>query len=137
MKKTTKRFGYNAEKFSFGQLTSNTNGKTSATGTAGLYIIAVGGICFLLGCIDKMFLNENVDIITQSIIFVGIGAGLLGYRKSKQNDESPSAVEETVEETPSSTPVVTPVTDSDVIAPIEDTNSDNTDSQEDLKPLNS
>lgn len=133
MKKTTKRFGYNAEKFSFGQLTSNTNGKTSATGTAGLYIIAVGGICFLLGCIDKMFLNENVDIITQSIIFVGIGAGLLGYRKSKQNDESSSAVEETVEETP----VVTPVTDSDVITPIEDTNSDNTDSQEELKPLNS
>jgi len=98
MKKTTKKFGYNAEKFSFGQLTSNSNGKTSATGSAGLYIIALGGICFLLGCIDKMFLNNNVDIITQSIIFVGIGAGLLGYRKSKQSQENVTEVVEGVEE---------------------------------------
>ena len=40
------------DRFSFAQLTSNNNGKTSASGTAGIYIIAIGGICFLLGCID-------------------------------------------------------------------------------------
>ena len=96
MKKTTKKFGFDTEKFSFGQLTSNSNGKTSATGTAGLYIIAVGGICFLLGCIDKMFLGNNVDILTQSIIFVSIGSALLGYRKSK--DSGVSEMEESAKE---------------------------------------
>lgn len=73
------------EKFSFGQLTSNSDGKTSGSGTAGLYIVFIGGICFFLGCIDKMFLDKNVDILTQSIIFVSLGAALLGYRKSKDS----------------------------------------------------
>jgi hypothetical protein len=73
------------DKFSFGQLTSNNNGKTSASGTAGLYIIAIGGVCFLLGCADKMFFDNSVDIITQSIMLIGIGVTLLGYRKSKDS----------------------------------------------------
>jgi hypothetical protein len=30
-----------------------------------------------------MFINKNVDILVQSIIFVSIGTALLGYRKSK------------------------------------------------------
>lgn len=72
----------NINKFSFGQLTSNSDGKTSASGTAGLYIIFIGGICFLMGCIERMFIDQSIDVITQSIVFVGIGAGLLGYRKS-------------------------------------------------------
>ena len=71
------------ERFSFAQLTSNSDGKTSGSGTAGIYIVFIGGICFLLGCVDKMFLNGTVDILTQSIIMVTIGSGLLGYRKSK------------------------------------------------------
>lgn len=71
------------DKFSFAQMTSNTDGKTSGSGTMGVLICAVGTLCFLLGSIDKMFINKDVDIITQSIIFVGIGAALLGYRKSK------------------------------------------------------
>ena len=68
-------------RFNFGQLTSNSDGKTSASGTAGLYIIFIGGICFLMGCIQRMFIDQSIDIITQSIVFVSIGAGLLGYRK--------------------------------------------------------
>jgi len=75
----------NMEKFSFAQLTSNSNGKTSGSGTAGLYIVFIGGLCFLLGCIDKMFLDKSIDILTQSIVMVTIGAALLGYRKSKDN----------------------------------------------------
>lgn len=74
------------EKFSFGQLTSNSDGKTSGSGTAGLYIVFIGGICFVLGCINKMFLNESIDIITQSIVIITIGAALLGYRKSKDSN---------------------------------------------------
>lgn len=78
----------NMEKFSFAQLTSNSNGKTSGSGTAGLYIVFIGGLCFVLGCIDKMFLDESIDIITQSIVMVTIGVALLGYRKSKDSVES-------------------------------------------------
>ncbi len=70
----------NLKKFSFGEMTSNDNGKTSATSVAGLYIILIGGACFLLGCIDKMFLDKSVDIISQSITFTLIGATLLGVK---------------------------------------------------------
>jgi hypothetical protein len=47
-----------------------------------------------------MFLNKDIDVITQSIILVGIGATLLGYRKSKDNSEEPKIeeVNETTEE---------------------------------------
>lgn len=92
----------NMEKFSFAQLTSNSNGKTSGSGTAGLYIVLIGGICFVLGCIDKMFLDKSIDIITQSIVMVTIGAALLGYRKSKDNfgtSEENKSTETTSEET--------------------------------------
>ena len=86
------------EKFSFSQLTSNSDGKTSGSGTAGLYIVFIGGICFFFGCIDKMFINKNVDILVQSIIFVSIGTALLGYRKSKDTQviESDNKLENTV-----------------------------------------
>ena len=67
-------------KFSFGQLTSNNDGKTSGSGTMGVLICTIGTLCFFLGCIDKMFFNKDIDIITQSIILVGIGAALLGHR---------------------------------------------------------
>lgn len=91
----------NMEKFSFAQLTSNSNGKTSGSGTAGLYIVFIGGLCFLLGCIDKMFLDKSIDILTQSIVMVSIGAALLGYRKSKDGVavEENKSTEITPEET--------------------------------------
>ena len=71
------------DRFSFAQMTSNGNGKTSASGTMGVLICIVGTLCFFLGCVDKMSLTKDIDVITQSIIFVGIGVGLLGYRKSR------------------------------------------------------
>jgi hypothetical protein len=70
-------------------MTSNSDGKTSASGTMGILICTIGTLCFFLGCIDKMFLAKDIDVITQSIIFVGIGVGLLGYRKSKAKDLLP------------------------------------------------
>lgn len=74
------------ELFSFAQMTSNSDGKTSASGTMGVLICTVGTLCFLIGCLDKVFINKDIDIITQSIIFVGIGAGLLGFRKAAANE---------------------------------------------------
>lgn len=83
------------ERFSFAQMTSNSNGKTSGSGTMGIMICAVGCITFLLGSIDKMFINNDIDILTQTIIFTGIGAALLGYRKSF---DQPIEIEEPREE---------------------------------------
>ena len=34
----------NIKKFSFGEMTSNNNGKTSVTSTMGFYIITIGGL---------------------------------------------------------------------------------------------
>jgi hypothetical protein len=85
------------KKFSFGEMTSNDSGKTSGTSSAGLYIIFIGGICFFLGCIDKMFLDKSIDIINQSVMFTTIGAALLGVKnivngkkaKAKEEPTSP------------------------------------------------
>jgi len=83
MKKRITKLIASVDKFSIAQMTSNANGKTSSSGSMGVLICLIGTICFLMGCIDKMFIHNDVDILTQSIIFVGIGAALLGYRKSK------------------------------------------------------
>jgi hypothetical protein len=80
------------KQFSFGEMTSNDNGKTSGTSTAGLYIIFIGGLCFLLGCIDKMFLDKSIDIINQSVMFTTIGAALLGV-KNVINGKKPNATD--------------------------------------------
>jgi hypothetical protein len=76
-------------KFSWAEMTSNESGKTSASGTIGVIISLVGALGFLLGIIDKMFLDESVEILNQSIFVIGIGVGLLGYRKGK--DPNPPA----------------------------------------------
>jgi hypothetical protein len=69
-------------KFSFSQLTSNSDGKTSGSGTMGVLICFIGCLTFLIGCVDKIFFSHDVDILVQTIIFTGIGAALLGVRKS-------------------------------------------------------
>jgi hypothetical protein len=74
-------------------MTSNDTGKTSSTSTAGVYIIFIGGLCFLLGCIDKMFLDKSIDIINQSVMFTTIGAALLGVKNvvgSGKKTEAPA-----------------------------------------------
>lgn len=70
----------NIKEFSFAEMFSNDSGRTSITKFAGFYIIMIGGFCFFLGCIDIMFLDKTVDIITESTVFTGIGAGLLGVK---------------------------------------------------------
>ena len=70
----------NIKKFSFAEMTSNNNGKTSVTSTAGAYIIGIGGVCFILGCVDKMFMSNTADIINQSIMVITVGAALLGVK---------------------------------------------------------
>ena len=88
----------NIQKFSWSEMVSNGNGKTSGTAFAGLVISMVGTLCFFLGCIDKMFISTSIDVITQSIVFVGIGSSLLGLRKYVDSKKPESSSES---ETPS------------------------------------
>jgi len=82
-------------KFSFGQLTSNQDGKTSGSGTAGILICFIGAICFFYGCI-----RNNTVIMTSALTMTTIGAGLLGYRKAKEADvvSCDTTTEESVDE---------------------------------------
>lgn len=82
------------KKFSLGEMTSNNDGKTSATSSAGVYIIFIGGLCFLLGCIDKMFLDKSLDIINQSVMFTTIGAALLGVKNITARKSGDISIEE-------------------------------------------
>jgi len=70
----------NITKFSFQEMFNNDSGRTSITKFCGFYIIIIGGIAFVLGCIDKMFLDKSVDILSESIIFTSIGASLIGIK---------------------------------------------------------
>lgn len=85
------------KKFSFGEMTSNDTGKTSVTSTSGAYIIAIGGFCFLLGCIDKLFLSKSIDVINQAVMFTTIGAALLGVKNvvGASKDKQPTATDAT------------------------------------------
>jgi hypothetical protein len=77
-------------KFSFAELFSNDNGKTSGTAFCGITICLIGSLCFLLGCVDKMWISHSTDIITQSIVFVGIGSALMGVRKVVSSNDATS-----------------------------------------------
>ena len=67
------------KKFSFIQMSSNSDGKTSASGTMGVVICSVASLCFLLGAFTK-----QDSLLVQCTVFGGLGAGLLGYRKYKE-----------------------------------------------------
>lgn len=81
-------------KFSFAEMCSNENGKTSGSGTIGVIVSLTGSLTFLLGALDKMFFSGTVDILTQSIMVITIGVGLLGYRKSVDKKEVSKTEEE-------------------------------------------
>ena len=76
----------NIDKFSLAQLTSNTDGKTSASGTLGALTIFVGLIGFLAGVVD-FFIDGHSDIMIQSVIVLTVGCGLLGFRKSQEGSK--------------------------------------------------
>ena len=69
-------------RFSFAQMTSNSDGKTSGSGTMGALTVSVGLLGFLAGVIDFM-VQGKPDVMTWSITVITLGIGLMGYRKSK------------------------------------------------------
>jgi len=63
--------------FSWAQAFSDQNGKSSIVPVAAFIVILTGCIGFLKG----VFMKES-DALVQSVVIIGIGAGLLGYHKA-------------------------------------------------------
>jgi len=70
------------QKWSFAEMTSNEDGKTSSSGTMGVFTIFIGSIGFLFSLFMAAFYNGTPDYVYISVMVISIGAGLLGYRKS-------------------------------------------------------
>jgi len=71
-------------KFSLAQMTSNSSGKTSGSGTAGIYLVFIGGIIGLTVSISTLFIKDAqiAEVLLFASATLTLGAGLLGYRKS-------------------------------------------------------
>lgn len=104
----------NPDKFSIAQMTSNSNGKTSGSGTGGLYLVFLGGVVGALAAVAGLFFpaqmgqtNEVANVLLWSSATLTLGAGLLGYRKSQDKNvlekttitDGPPASEETLKVT--------------------------------------
>ncbi len=71
-----------ANTFSLAQMTSNGDGKTSATGVMGSLCITVGLLTFIFGTVlYAKSCSGSELIISQSMMLITAGAGLLGVRK--------------------------------------------------------
>jgi hypothetical protein len=88
MRPKRKRIIADVNKFSISQMLSNSDGKTSASGTMGVFICLIGGITFFVGAMSLIFKGTDSDILIQSISLVYAGALLLGYRKSTDNRDT-------------------------------------------------
>jgi len=74
----------NSNKFSLAQATSNSStGKTSGSGTIGVFWGFIIGISFIFGVYDKIWGSKTPDIMLYTLTFASICAGLLGYRKGQ------------------------------------------------------
>lgn len=73
-------------KWSYAEMTSNEDGKTSASGTMGSFTILIGLIGFLFSLAMAAFFNGTAEYVYISVMVISIGAGLLGYRKRASKD---------------------------------------------------
>ena len=69
------------KKFSVPEMVSNDNGKTSGSGTMGSLCMIIGCMGFMYGTYDYSKGTGTNEIISQSMMLIMVGAGLLGIRK--------------------------------------------------------
>ncbi len=77
-------------KFSWSQLFSNNDGKTSGSGFLGVVIGITGCLVFILGSVDTIFLTKGSVVLNSAVTVIGIGAATLAARKfiSKNDSEA-------------------------------------------------
>jgi LPXTG-motif cell wall-anchored protein len=94
----------NVKEFSWAEMTSNSNGKTSGSGAAGIYLVFIGGVIGFIASMASLFGNDQAGASQGAnvLLFAGatltLGAGLLGYRKSVdktaiENGKDPASLE--------------------------------------------
>ena len=71
------------KKFSFSEMTSNDNGKTSGSGTMGIFAVGAGLVVFLYATFAA------AALVNPAVTVIGIGAALLGVRKWQQGQNQP------------------------------------------------
>ena len=84
-------------KFSFGEMTSNSSGKTSGSGAAGVYIVGISVLTFVYGCFEFHY-SGKADIMMYASANIVVGSSLLGYRKSVDKTSIENAPKETPKE---------------------------------------
>lgn len=77
--------------FSVAQMTSNSDGKTSASGSAGSICVFSGVLFFAVGVVDYMFVTKTAEIMSQSLMLIGAGSALLGLRKYQEGSLAKTA----------------------------------------------
>lgn len=75
-------------KFSWSQLFSNNDGKTSGSGFLGVIIGITGCLVFILGAVDTIFLTKGSLVINAAVTVIGIGAATLAARKYISKNDS-------------------------------------------------
>jgi FtsH-binding integral membrane protein len=85
----------NINTFSWSQMLSNSNGKTSASAVAGISTTFVGLFGFLMGAVFFIYAKDG-SIMMYSSALVGTGVGVLGYRKSKDAAILPENIDNVV-----------------------------------------
>lgn len=71
----------NIKQFSLPEMVSNDNGKTSGSGAMGCLCISIGCIGFAFGVYDYAKGTGTNEVLSQSMMLIMVGAGLLGIRK--------------------------------------------------------
>lgn len=70
------------DNFSWKQIFNNNDGKTSASGVAGLYLIGIGGLCFIVCMIAWLCkVSDSLLIMNNVLLLIAAGSSLLGIRK--------------------------------------------------------
>ena len=73
---------FNRNKFSFQELITNSNGKNSGSGLAGFCIVVTGILFFASTIVGYWFrIPDTLEVMSNVIMFIGIGSALLGVRK--------------------------------------------------------
>jgi len=80
--------GFNKNKFSFRELTMNSNGKQSGSGFLGVLSGLVGLFSFVALTFGYFFqLPNTLEMMTNVILLMGISSTLLGIRKISGNNK--------------------------------------------------
>ena len=79
--------------FSFNQMISDYNGKTSISAVTGLWLVFIGSICFCFGAIGYLKYQCSGDVMLQSLGLTTLGTSLLVTKRLSPTKDTTSTIE--------------------------------------------